>query len=136
MKITVIDTASLTGRLTEPFNPPRISESFTEDAFREQWHAARNALKDVMDAFGVWNAYCEGDYFLDDATGLSRGIGIEVTNPAIFHKAQVEAVQKPLCTLDEDFEVHFALASCGLFSDIFVSRNEILTDDPNLIRGA
>lgn len=89
-----------------------------------------------MDAFGVWNAYGEGDYFLDDTTGTSRGIGIEVTNPAILTKALVRAVQKLLQTLDEDFEVHFALTSCGLFSDVFVSRSEILTDDLNLIRSA
>ncbi len=133
MNVTVVDKASLVERLERPCNPPEITESFTGEDFLKEWCYARDALKDLLDAFGVWNAYGEGDYFLDDFTDMSRGIGVEVTNAKILNESLVGAVQKLLRTFDKEFEVHFLVAIKGLLFDLFVSRNEVITDHPKLI---
>ncbi len=133
MNITFVNSDQLGERLRTPFNPPLLSEEFTEDNFHSEWHGARNALDHCLSRFGKWDAYGNGDYFLDEVANLSRGIGVELNNPTMLSKEFVRSVQSCLGSLDQEYEIDFALMVDGDFFDILVSQTTVTTDCPKAL---
>ena len=125
MNVTIADKNFLVDRLGKPYNPPTISSSFSESDFQKEWYHARDTLKNLLDKFGACSPYGDGDYFIDDLTDISRGIGVEITNASILNEPLVRSVQTLLNTFANAFEVHFLVIIKGLLFDVFVSRNEV-----------
>lgn len=63
--------------LNSPYNPPPLHE---KEVFHAGWHATRKTLKELLDYFGKWDAYEEGDYYLSDAANDSRVISIVLSS--------------------------------------------------------
>jgi hypothetical protein len=131
MNISIVSRENIYKHLNTPFNPPVFSDSFEKENFRQEWHETRDSLKVVLDQFGEWNAYGEGDYFLDTILTLSRGIGVEITNVNMLTRELLVAVQTFLAKLEHAYEADFAFHIEGAFYDMFVSRGGIVTDYPN-----
>lgn len=131
MKIIRISSEEMKDRLNAPFNPPNFTDTFTREMFHLEWHKCRNRLKNLLEQFGQWNAYGEGDYFLDEIVVLSRGFGVEITNPSIVTKKLLRCLQEFLQDLDQNYEIDLAFNLDGKFYDILVSSDAVVTDYPD-----
>ena len=133
MKITNVSSEELNSRLDTPYNPPIFSVSFTEYMFKKEWLAIRDSLKMELDKFGRWEAYGQGDYFLDDILTFSRGIPVEITNPTMITADLIGTLQTFLQSLQHCYEINLALTVDGNFYDMFISREGLITDCPESV---
>jgi hypothetical protein len=111
--------------LEQSYNPPALTEEFSEEEFFSEWHEVRDGLKEVLDQFGEYNAFVEGDYVISDSAALSRGINVEITSNALVTPDLVPTVIAFLKALPEKFEVEFDLETEESTHRLFVSQDGV-----------
>lgn len=110
--------------LDNSFNPPALTEDFTEAMFFKEWHRTRDALVEELATLGVFDAYGQGDFYAGDNADLSRGIGVSITSDKMLNDQLIPAVFRILDSLAEDYEVLIEVESDGLHY-VAVARDRI-----------
>lgn len=111
--------------LEKPFNPPAITEHFTEKDFYSEWHNVRSKLKEVLDRFGKSNAFGDADYCMADSAALSRGISVEITSNNLMTSSLIPAVMSFLKELPNRYEIEFGIETEQSTNQIFVSAERV-----------
>ncbi len=124
MKSQRITEEELDYILDNSFNPPVITDEFTEAMFFKEWHRTRDALVEKLETLGVFDAYGQGDFYVGDSADLSRGIGVSITSDKMLNDLLIPAVLRILDSLAEDYEVLIEVESDGLHY-VAVARDQI-----------
>jgi hypothetical protein len=133
MKIIKMTEDAVYDHLDEPFNPPAINESFTEDDFSAEWHGVRNRFEDLLAKFGENDAYGNKDFNLGETLTLSRGIGVELTSQKMLNRELIPETQRFLETLPHEYEIDFAVMSEEGIHHVFVNRSVVQHGCPRSI---
>ena len=91
--------------------------------FRERYFVLYDKLEAILSEFGVNNAYGQGDYYLEPAINMSRGLGFEVCNDAFITEPLLFRLQGLLTSIAPNWE--FYLRSDNFDYGIFVSTEAI-----------
>lgn len=117
--------------VAKPYNPPALSESFSEEDFFLEWHTVQRGLANVLKRFGRDDAYGQGDYYIGDSATLSRGIGVCITSKKPLVQSLIPLTQAYLQTLDHPYEIDFTVSTRDGDFEVFVSQNEVLAWCPD-----
>lgn len=120
MKFTAITEEQAYDRLDKPFNPPWLRTPL----FFSEWHRVRDRLKDELDRFGTWDAYEEGDYYLGDNAGYSRGIGVALTSEKVLQPTLIPALTRFLKSQRRDYEICLTVSQDRDYL-IFVGKDQV-----------
>ena len=121
--------------LDNSFNPPVITEFFTEAIFFKEWHRTRDALVEELGTLGDFDSYEQGDFYAGDSADFSRGIGVSITSEKMLNVLLIPAVLRILESLEEDYEVLIEVESDGLHY-VAVARDRIRACCPDEIASA
>lgn len=125
MSIQVITEKEAYDHLAKPYNPPVLSESFSEEDFFREWHTVQRGLANVLKHFGRDDAYGQGDYYIGDSAGLSRGIGVCITSKKPLVQSLIPLTHAYLKTLDHSYEIDFTVSTRDGDFEVFVSTDEV-----------
>lgn len=104
------------------FNPP--SEECFNDTFRNEYYGVESRLETILQEFGENDAYGEGDYYLDNGYGRTRGLGFEVSHESSLENPQVvPAIQRLLASLPDEYEVCIQGENFDFY--VYVSPREV-----------
>ena len=131
MYMHAITEKEASAHAAKPYNPPALSESFSEEDFFREWHTVQRGLSNVLKRFGHDDAYGQGDYYLGDSATLSRGIGVCITSRKPLVQSLIPLTQAYLQTLDHPYEIDFTVSTKDGDFEVFVSKNEVLAWCPD-----
>jgi hypothetical protein len=75
-----------------------------------------------LDQHGIWDAYANGDYYLDGNPGESRGIGFEITSERMQNPVLFNCLCKYPQAVPETYEI---FVNNPLGFSIFVGRDYV-----------
>ncbi len=131
MSIYVITEKEAYAHVAKPYNPPALSESFSEEDFFREWHTVQRGLANVLRRFGRDDAYGQGDYYIGDSATLSRGIGVCITSKKPLVQSLIPLTQAYLKTLDHPYEIDFTVSTKDGDFEVFVSKDDVLVWCPD-----
>ena len=108
-------------RLAQPFNPP--AAQLSDDEFDSEYYALYDLVEQLMARRGVNDAYGQGDYCLEPYLTRSRGLGMEITNPAIITHQLLKELQAILAVHAPNWEIY--LRSGEFDYGIFIGLSEV-----------
>lgn len=77
----------------------------------DEWHFINAELRRLLDQFGDWNAYEDGDYYLPDSANATRVIPVVFTSQKMVEPQVLEAITKFLNELREDYRVDLTISA-------------------------
>ncbi len=121
MTILEISKEEYLQRIARPFNPPE--EGVSEENFDREYYALYELIEQVMTRHGVNDAFGQGDYYLEPYICRSRGLGLEITNPAIVTLTLLDELKALVAKNAPGWEIH--LRSDNFDYGIFIGPTEI-----------
>lgn len=126
MNVIEISTQEYLERIDKPFNPP--GADIPEEAFDREYYALYDLVEPLMASHGENDAYGQGDYYLEASIARSRGLGMEITNPAIITHKLIKELQGILAVHAPNWEIYLGSGEFdyGTFiglSEVRVQRN-------------
>ncbi|MFK5923878.1 MAG: hypothetical protein QM496_17005 [Verrucomicrobiota bacterium] len=108
------------GRFVEtPYNPP--DDGVSDEAFDDEFYEVENGLRGVLAEFGKEDSYGQVDFYLDNGSNRTRGMGFELgENSTIENLSLIPAIQSYLSTLPEIYDVSI----CGMNYDFYLYVNK------------
>ena len=112
-------------KLTMPFNPPLISNTFTEECFHEEWHFTQDAINRELQTTWCRDDYGFGDYTMGVSTNFSRGISVTATSNLFIRSDLISKIQSVLMQIPHQYEIHLLLGETGEGGQLFIDRDEV-----------
>lgn len=106
MKSEMVTESEMKSYLSRPFNPPQISETFTKEAFYNEWGDAKDSLKNALAQLGRHNSFGDGDFCVADDYELSRGVSVELSSTRLMTPALIPTVASVLQSLPQPYSVY------------------------------
>jgi len=114
-------------RIDRPFNPPE--EDVSDEDFEREYYALYELIEPLMARHGVNDAFASGDYYLEPSICRSRGLGLEINNPAIVTRALLDELKTLVAKHAPGWEIY--LRSDNFDYGIFIGPTEILLQRNN-----
>ena len=106
-RFQALSEADFDALLSQPFNPPVFTGTFTEDAFREEYWAAQIAVTDALSMLGTQDQSGDGDFCVNDDPPQSRLIAIDLSSRQLWSPELVPLVQSALREPPQPYAVYF-----------------------------
>lgn len=91
--------------LHRQFNPPAISETFSEQDFCDEYWSCHRVVEQALEILGRHNIYGEGDFCMNDDYGHSRHIAVSINSKRLWRRELIPLIQSALKGLSEDYVV-------------------------------
>ena len=128
MKYTALTKEEWEEFLSKPFNPP--PSHMSDDEFEDEFRGVEKRLNELLSQFGENGVYPgnpdECDYYLDNNSGRTRGLGFAVMFESAIENAHVlQEIRNFVDTLAVDYDI--VLEGEGYSYFIYVNKSGILT---------
>ncbi|MFC7339583.1 hypothetical protein ACFQY0_20505 [Haloferula chungangensis] len=105
-----------------PFNPP--DESISDDEFRVEYFEVEERLRAVLQEFGDEDAYGEGDFYLENGFGRTRGLGFELGGESSLEcPGLIPRIIMLLNTIEPTYDIEIRGDQYDFY--LYVSKNRI-----------
>ena len=106
-KFQALSEADFDALLGRPFHPPVFTDTFTEDAFREEYWAAQLAVTDALSMLGTQDQSGDGDFCVNDDPAVSRLIAVDLSSRQLWCPELVPLVRSALLEQPQPYAVYF-----------------------------
>jgi hypothetical protein len=137
MTYKIVAQEEITQSLKLPFNPPVITDSFSEEDFRAEYWRVHGLVAERLRLLGEEDDYGEGDFVMSQDFGLSRFIGIELSSKKMWSKELLSVLNATLKEVSQAYRIYIDhdLDEEPLFF-ILVQRDDVIghCEDRTLLR--